>query len=190
MAVLDAVPYLPAAGYLLVVSVFVLVAGRCPVPVHATAATAGVAAHVFLLGWASAAISAGAGLAGLLLGVLVLSRMLSAVGLFSIVTAIAITPVPGWAGLGAGLVVAATVGAVRTVRVAGAARVHLMAHSTVFALGVTPGGLSRPNPDLLPQAGDTAKIVKTEQHARLMRTHLPPYLCCGAVASAVVAALI
>lgn len=189
MAVLDAAPYLPATVYLLVVTIVVMATGRCPAIVHAIAAPAGIAVHVLLMGWTSAGISAATGAFAFLFGVLFLSRLLTAVGLFSIVTAIAITPVPGWVGLGAGLALAAIVGTVRTVQVAGTERVRMLTHSTVFAMGVTPGGFSRPNPDMLPQAEDTARIVKTDKDARLMRTHLPPYLCAGAAGAALLAAL-
>lgn len=189
MVLLDTLPYAAPAAYLLIVTAFLVALGRCPHWVHPVAVVGGVAAHGVVLGWGAALTALGAGAVVLVFLVFAAARLLSATGLFTIAAAVAIAPTGGWVGMGAGLLLAAIVGTVRTIQVAGVDRVRLNAASTTMAMGLTPGGFARPNPDLLPQAADTEQIVTTERDARRMRLFLAPYLLVGVLLAATVAAV-
>lgn len=190
MTLLDAVPYATPAAYLAITCLILIGFGKVPVAVHAAGLVGGFAAHVALTGWVPALVSLGVGVFALLFCVYLARGVLTALGVFTISVSLATSPVGGWAGLGAGVLVAAIVGTVRTIRVAGVDRVAHLTTSTAFAMGVTPGGFTRPNPQYLPQADDTAQIVQTEQDARRMRLLLPPYLLAGLVLAATAATIL
>ena len=65
--------------------------------------------------------------------------------------------------------------------VAGRGRVSMVVHSTLLAMGVSPGGFTRPSPGMLPQASDVDQVIKTDRDERRMRMFYPAYLFVGTV---------
>jgi hypothetical protein len=190
MTFTDAAPFVPALLYLALVSGLLRAGSRVPVAVHGVAAAVGVLTHGALVGALSAAVSVAVAFVALLVLVYAAQGLLSAVGVFTTVTSLAVVPAGGWLGIGAGLIVATVVGIIQTIRVAGVSRVLHLTGATALAMGVTPGGFVRPNPDLLPQPEDTALIVKDERDAARMRLVLPPYLLLGVAGAATLAVVL
>lgn len=189
MSPLVAAMTIPVA-YLSIVCVLRYALGRCPVWVHPLVAVPAVAAQGVLSGWGSALLMAGAGAGALVLGLFLVGRLLTGVAVLSIATAVAVSPQVLPFGLLAGILVAAVAGTVRTVQVAGLARVKDRRDATLLAMGVSPGGITRPQPSLLPKASDVEQVITTEEDAKRMRLFLPGYLLAGVAGQMVVLLLL
>lgn len=180
---------LPAA-YLSTVCLLRLAVGRCPVWVHGVAVALAAPAHAVISGWVQAAVMVGIGVAVLLVGAVVAEKVISGVGIFAIAVSVMVGPPHVALGLAGGLLLATVVGTVRTVQVAGAARVKDRATATLLAMGLTPAGPGAPNPDYLPQASDVSQIVTTAAQAKKMRLFLPGYLLAGVLAQGALSVLL
>lgn len=179
-------PYLPSLGYLVVVTVLVCVTGRVPAWVHLCAVAMGLPVRVLVSGLGEPLLTCSAALVVFAAMVLVASRTVSGVSLFVIVTGLALTPLQAWPGLVCGLLAAAVVAVVRTVRAAGAQRVWWLTQDTLLGVGIsTTGGFKRPQPEHIP----SREVLMGDGAPGAGRMYLPPYLLAGVVAATVLAVL-
>jgi hypothetical protein len=146
------VSYLPVVLYLMVMTFAAVRLGRVPFWAHpALIVPALVVRALTADSWADVAIAAGAGALLFLGGVFFLARVVSGATLFTVVGAFALAPLSwGYPGIVAGLLVAGVYSGWRTARRLGGQYVQGMAWQTLFAFGVSPGGMSVPDPEALP----------------------------------------
>jgi hypothetical protein len=191
--------YAPAAAYLLVVAVVLAATGRFPPRAHLALLVLGLAARaahdgpVVLVAVPVAAVV-------FVVGVLIGKRLISGVGLLTATVAAALLPPDGWPGLLLGLLAAAVLGAISSVRRGGAARLHMVTGETLGAMGLRGAAVvSRPSLALLPVtrdddapadradgAGECPVPVSATRGSRL---YLAPFLLAGVLAWAAVRAV-
>lgn len=183
--------YVPAAGYLSMVSVLLWSTQRVPHWVHGFFLVVGLTARVIASGWVEPAISTG--IAGIVFVVLVFlaARTVSGVTLFSIVVTLALTPMEGWPGLLAGMMVAAVVSVWRTWRNLGKNRVAYLTMDTLNAIGISPAGVIKmPELGLIPDRESLTDVNTRSEETDRLRMYLPPYLLLGVGVAAVMTYLI
>lgn len=177
-ALAAAMPYLPAFGYLLVISALLWSFNRVPVWLHPLVLVAGVVVRMLGEGWLAPLVTVAGGSVVFVGLVLVAARTISGATLFTIVVALALTPIAGWPGLVCGLAVAALVALVRTWRGLGKARVAWLTHDTLSGMGFSPSrGIKIPEPSIIPQRESLADAMAPE--SAHLRMYLAPYLLTG-----------
>jgi|GEM_PF-5250745 len=146
------VSYLPAVLYLTIMTFAAVRLGKVPFWAHPALIVPGLVVRALTAdNWVEVAIAASAGAVLFLGGVFFLARVVSGATLFTVVGAFALAPLSwGYPGIVAGLVVAGLYSAWRTARRLGGHHVHGLALQTLFAFGVSPGGISVPDPEALP----------------------------------------
>lgn len=185
--------YLPVLTYLTVVSILLFArrGHRKPVPfwIHPAAVAGGLVVRVVTDGLTGPVLGPVGVAAVLFLAFLLLDKvgsMLTPTGMLSVIGAVALTPLGGLPWLVAGLVIAAGVAVWKVARVAGMARVNMVASETLMASGINPAGsLRKPSAHTLITAEDTEKFLAQATDAakaqRNARMYLPPYLLGGAI---------
>lgn len=187
----EASVFLPVTGYLLMVTALLYGIQRVPHWVHGFFLVVGLAARVLQSGWLEPAASAG--IAALVFVVLVFlaARTVSGVTLFSIVVTLALTPLDGWPGLFAGMLVAAVVALWRTWRNLGKNRVAYLTMDTLNAIGISPAGVIKmPELGLIPERDSLTDVNTHSEEADRLRMYLPPYLLLGVGVSALLTYLV
>jgi hypothetical protein len=146
------VSYLPVVLYLTVMTVAAVGLGRVPVWAHPALVIPGLAVRALTAtDWAEMAFAVGAGVVLFLGGVFFLGRVVSGGTLFTLVGAFTLAPV-SWAypGILAGLMTVGVYSGWRTARSLGGQHVHRTAWQVAFAFGVSPGGITLPDPETIP----------------------------------------
>lgn len=163
------VNYVPAAGYLAVVTLLAVL--RRPWhPVHLAGLIIGVGFQTIMHG-PLALLSVVGCLPILMVFIWALSKTISATGIFSVCVTLAILPLNGWHAVGLGLLLALMVSLART----SLARTRFIGTNAMISMGVTPAGIMLPSLDYMPQRS-------AEGNGKT--TRLPPYLLAGVVGAA------
>ena len=146
------VSYLPAVLYLTVMTVAAVGVGRVPVWAHPALIVPGLVFRAVTAdNWVDVAVAATAAVLLFVGGVFFLARVVSGATLFTVVGAFALAPLWwGYPGIVAGLSAAGMFTAWRTARGLGGQHVRGLAWQTLFAFGVSPGGLRAPDPEAIP----------------------------------------
>lgn len=166
------VSLLPAAAYLLLVSSWLLAAKRCPLWVHPSAAAVLLAVRIATAG-AGVLLPFAVALGMAVVLIPALSRLMSPVGVLSVVTALSLLPFSSWWTVSVGLAAVFVVAIAQMLRRGGTARIWVLTYQTLAAIGVNPSG-SLTKPDLA--------VMPTRQDApprRAMRLYLSPFLFAG-----------
>ena len=180
--------YGPAVVYLVLVTVALLVTGRCPWWVHPAALTVGVTVRLVLAG-PPALIPVALAVVLYVVGVSVGRRFLSGAGRMTLVVSAAVLPFSGVPGLAAGLFLAGLAGAVIAARSGGVARVQMLTGTTLLAMGVSGAGLTRPDLALLPAIRTDPASANPDGPGLGLpgrRLYLAPYLLVGVLSWAAI----
>lgn len=178
-AAVEALTYLPVGGYLAIACVLLWATGRIPAWVHPVVLLFGIGVRVAQSGMEEPAYTVGIALFVFVVLVFVASRTISGATLFTLVGAFALVPFQGLPGILIGLLVAAGVAVWRTLRGIGKERVTWLAMDTMAAMGVSPAGIGKPQPSLIPERDDLTDVRGGSPEADRMRMYLPPYLLLG-----------
>jgi len=176
----------PAGGYLSVVTVLLLIRGRVPFWLHVVAAVAGVTFRFVHDDWAWGVLAGPlAALAVLVIGLIAAAGLVTGVTLLTLTVTLAVVPIDRWYVAGLGLALAALISTAHILIRSGKDRVLLLALQTMWALGLSPAGLRKPDLDSIPSREQTTSspdadtLLVAAVDARRTRTYLAPYLLAG-----------
>ena len=179
------VSFLPVVLYLAVMTFTAVGLGKVPFWAHPALIIPGLVVRALTADTRSdVAITAAAGTLLFLGGVFFLARVVSGATLFTVVGAFTLAPLwIGYAGVVTALVAAGLFTGWQTAHRLGGQHVRLMAWQTAFAFGVSPAGLSAPDPEAVP--GKRAAGVVVTEDRTVGALSIQPFLLAGVLVAMV-----
>lgn len=172
------VTYLPALGYLAVVSLILWGWRRCPTWVHPVALVGLLPVAVLGSGIYPTLTAAGISLAVFVVLLYTMGDRITGTSILTLTVTLALSPIQNWIGVAAGLLLVTLVACVNIRRVLGRDHIGLLAVRTFTAIGVNPAGtLVAPDLEGIPYG--TVDVHDGTTTASKMRIYLAPYLFAG-----------